>query len=64
MAHPENETALAVLGSLLEAQIVPVHASAEAILSTLSRLYPPRPKWPPKLWPGAPILTCPVPSDN
>lgn len=41
MAHPDNKTALAVLGNVLKARIVPVRGSAEAILATLKRLYPP-----------------------
>jgi hypothetical protein len=59
MAHPENETALAVLGSLLEAQIVPVHASPEAILAALMRLYPPQAQVAPKIltWSMDPALT-------
>ncbi len=39
LAHPENATALAVLGNLLQAEIVPVRGRAEEIRSTLQRLH-------------------------
>ena len=38
MAHPENDTALVVLGDLLGAAVVPVRAPAVAVRKTLQRL--------------------------
>lgn len=39
MVHPENTTALSVLGDLLGAPIVPVRVHPEALVKTLRRLY-------------------------
>ena len=39
LAHPENTTALATLGSVLQAEIVPVRGHSEAIRSTIQRLH-------------------------
>ena len=62
MAYPDNQTALAVLSSLLNAHIVPVRGSAQAILSAISRVYPDEPVLEPKIlaWSADPIVAATV----
>lgn len=56
MAHPENAAAVQTLSRLLDAEVIPLRGSAEAIQATLTRLYPPINRTAPKIlvWNDAP----------
>ncbi|MCA9873045.1 MAG: hypothetical protein KC441_05305 [Anaerolineales bacterium] len=56
MAHPENDAAVQTLSRLLQAEVIPLHSSAEAIQAVLARLYPSAAPAAPKIlaWSDAP----------